>query len=106
MRRRPGRLGLTATVAGGLLLGAGGLLAGPGASAAPAAGLVLPRLSPTVTAPVFDGDAPDPDVIRVGTTYYAYTTGSHQGHIPVLSSTDLQTWHPAGDALPTLPSWS
>ena len=59
-----------------------------------------------LTAPVFDADAPDPDVIRVGATYYAFTTASAAGNIPVLSSTDLETWQRAGDALPTLPAWS
>ena len=59
-----------------------------------------------VGAPVYDADAPDPDVIRVGTTYYAYTTASGSGNIPVLSSTDLQNWQPVGDALPVLPTWS
>ncbi len=73
----------------------------------PASAQALPRTaSPVVTAPVYDADAPDPDVIRVGTTYYAFTTGSHLVNIPVLTSTDLQSWTPLGDALPTLPSWS
>ena len=73
----------------------------------PASAQALPRTaSPVVTAPVYDADAPDPDVIRVGTTYYAFTTGSHLVNIPVLTSTDLQSWTPLGDALPALPSWS
>src|SRR5579863_104070 len=72
----------------------------------PAAAQERPHLSPNVNAPVFDADAPDPDVILVGTTYYAYTTGSALGNIPVLRSTDLQTWYPVGDALPAVPSWS
>jgi len=73
----------------------------------PAAGQELPRTSsPAVTAPVYDADAPDPDVILVGSTYYAYTTGSDLENIPVLTSTDLQHWTALGDALPTLPSWS
>ena len=56
----------------------------------------LPRTaSVVVTAPVYDHDAPDPDIIRVGSTYYVYTTGSHLGNIPVLTSTDLQHWTPA-----------
>ncbi|HTZ08067.1 MAG TPA: glycoside hydrolase family 43 protein [Acidimicrobiales bacterium] len=59
-----------------------------------------------VDAPVYDGDAPDPDVIRVGSTYYAYTTGSDLRNIPVLESTDLEHWQPVGDALPVLPAWS
>ncbi|HUI03055.1 MAG TPA: glycoside hydrolase family 43 protein [Acidimicrobiales bacterium] len=57
-------------------------------------------------APVYDADAPDPDVILVGSTYYAYTTGTDLKDIPVLASTDLQHWQSAGDALPALPSWS
>ncbi len=72
----------------------------------PAGAQVIPRIAQGVTTPAYDADAPDPDVIRVGTTYYAYTTGSVLGNIPVLMSSDLQTWTPAGDALPTLPLWS
>ncbi|HEY5023983.1 MAG TPA: glycoside hydrolase family 43 protein [Acidimicrobiales bacterium] len=72
----------------------------------PAGAHALPRTSTGVSAPVYDADAPDPDVIRVGSTYYAYTTGSVLGNVPVLSSTDLAHWQPMGDALPTLPAWS
>jgi hypothetical protein len=72
----------------------------------PVSAQATPRTAPNVAAPVYDADAPDPDVIRVGTTYYAYTTGSNLQNIPVLTSTDLQSWHPLGDALPTLPPWS
>ena len=71
----------------------------------PVSAQALPRTSPDAAA-VYDADAPDPDVIRVGTTYYVYTTASDLENIPVLSSTDLQTWQPLGDALPTLPAWS
>ena len=64
---------------------------------------------PPATQPVFDHDAPDPDVVRVTeagvTTYYAYTTNSGGSNVPVLSSTDLRTWAPDGDALPVLPAW-
>jgi hypothetical protein len=91
-----------------LLLGAlaGLVVAVVGGHARGAAAQVQPRTSPGVDSPAYNADAPDPDVIRVGTTYYAYTTGSVMGNIPVLTSTDLQTWSPGGDALPTLPSWS
>ncbi|MGD0379426.1 MAG: family 43 glycosylhydrolase [Acidimicrobiales bacterium] len=90
---------------GSLVLAAVALHAPPaGATVAPRSSLDVSSVD--VTAPVYDGDAPDPDVIRVGTTYYAYTTGSDLKNIPVLSSTDLQTWQPVGDALPTLPAWS
>ncbi len=81
-------------------------LAVSGFGVRPAAAQAAPRTAPDVVAPVYDADAPDPDVIRVGTTYYAYTTGSDLENIPVLTSTDLQSWEPAGDALPVLPSWS
>ncbi|HUY21997.1 MAG TPA: family 43 glycosylhydrolase [Acidimicrobiales bacterium] len=100
MPRRPVRAGLTLAAVAGLLLTSTALHV-PGAGASPA-----PRDAPGVLAPVYDADAPDPDVIRVGSTYYAYTTGSHLRDIPVLSSTDLQTWALVGDALPVLPSWS
>jgi hypothetical protein len=83
-----------------------GVLAAVTLTIRPAVAQERPHVSPNVNAPVFDADAPDPDVILVGTTYYAYTTGSALGNIPVLRSTDLQTWHPVGDALPALPSWS
>ncbi len=82
-----------------------------GARAAGGAGDEVTVLGPPAPdAPVYDHHAPDPDVIRVTTlgttTYYAYTTGTGGGHIPVLSSPDLRTWTFDGDALPTLPGWS
>ena len=78
------------------------LAGGAGASAAP----VSPRTASVVaTAAAYNADAPDPDIIRDGSTYYAYTTAGQGGHIPVLESTDLQHWTYAGDALPTLAPW-
>jgi len=100
---RSGRCGRS-VVAGALVVAVTALVLG--VRPAPAGAQVLPRSSVSASAPVYDGDAPDPDVIRVGTTYYAYTTGSDLKNIPVLTSTDLQTWLPVGDALPVLPSWS
>ena len=92
---RSRRLQATVTALGGLVLC---LLA---VGARPAGAQVLPRTAgPDASAPVYDGDAPDPDVIRVGSTYYAYTTGSDLVNVPVLSSSDLQSWTPVGDALP------
>jgi len=38
------------------------------------------------------GDFPDPDIIREGSTYYAYSTNAAGRYMPVLMSTDLVTW--------------
>jgi len=58
----------------------------PAAVAAVAAG-AAPAVTPAA-GPAFADDAPDPDVLRVGGTYYAYTTGTTWGnHIGVLEST-------------------
>ncbi len=66
--------------------------------------------------PVHDYDFPDPEVIRVGSTYYAYSTnvlgfwGSYI-NLPVLQSTDLETWSLVADGLrysnsaPSYGSW-
>ena len=98
--RRAWRALMAVVVLGGPVVAASTL------GARPAGAQALPRTSVDIDAPAFDADAPDPDVIRVGTTYYAYTTGTYLTNIPVLTSTDLQTWVRAGDALPVMPSWS
>ncbi|HLX89000.1 MAG TPA: family 43 glycosylhydrolase, partial [Acidimicrobiales bacterium] len=90
-------------------LGVGVAVSAP-LSAASALDLVALLGPPPATTPVYDHDAPDPDVIRVtsgggATTYYAYTTNSGGDNVPVLSSSDLRSWVPAGDALPHLPAW-
>lgn len=56
--------------------------------------------------PVHAGDTADPQAIRVGSTWYLVHTNSGGQNVPVLTSPDLVTWTPAGDALPTLPSWA
>lgn len=65
---------------------------------------------PAVVAPapgaVWTGDFPDPDVIRVGSVYYAYSTEVGPTYVPVISSVDLVHWQYVGDALPALPTWS
>ena len=63
------------------------------------------------TAGTWTTDFPDPFVLRDGSTYYAYATttgapGIRVQKIPVLRSTDLQTWTHVGDALADPPSWS
>jgi hypothetical protein len=63
--------------------------------------------------PAYDGDAGDPDVVRSGSEYYAFTTGTPLGnHIQALvSSTPASGWHSytgktyGSTALPYTPSW-
>jgi arabinan endo-1,5-alpha-L-arabinosidase len=59
-----------------------------------------------MTNPVIDQDFPDPDVLEVDGTYYAYATNGQNRNVQVASSTDLATWEVLGDdALPDLPPW-
>jgi hypothetical protein len=55
---------------------------------------------------VYPFDFPDPFVLRVGGTYFAYATNSTEGNIQIIESTDLGHWSAVGNALPTLPSWA
>jgi beta-xylosidase len=48
----------------------------------------------------------DPDVILVGSTYYAYATNSVSGNIQIIESANLTQWSAVGNALPQLPSWA
>ena len=62
---------------------------------------------PSFTNPVYNDDFPDPYVMRVGDTYYAYaTTNGGTINIRVITSDDLVHWENLGDALPALPKWS
>lgn len=58
------------------------------------------------TAPAYAGDFPDPSVLVVGATYWAYSTGSGGRNLQVMSSADLRTWSAPVDPLPVLPSWA
>jgi beta-xylosidase len=60
----------------------------------------------TFTNPVYPNDAPDPQAFRVGDTWYLVHTNAGGRNVPVLTSPDLVTWTPAGDALPRLPDWA
>ena len=64
---------------------------------------------PTTSAdsnPVIDQDFPDPDVLEVDGTYYAYGTNGNGNNVQVATSTDLESWELSDeDALPDLPSW-
>ncbi len=55
---------------------------------------------------VYPFDFPDPAVILVGQTYYAYATNSVAGNIQIIESTDRTNWTVVGSALPSLPAWA
>ena len=51
-------------------------------------------------------DFPDPFVLTVDHTYYAFATNSAAGNIQIIESTDHQRWTTVGDALPHLAAWA
>jgi arabinan endo-1,5-alpha-L-arabinosidase len=56
--------------------------------------------------PVLDEDFPDPDILEVDGTYYAYATNTASLNVQVATSTDLTSWEMSDvDALPELPAW-
>ena len=55
---------------------------------------------------VYPSDFPDPFLLRVGDTWFAYSTQSGGRNVQVLSSRDLVSWQLLGDALPDLPAWT
>lgn len=56
--------------------------------------------------PVIDQDFADPDVLKVGDSYYAYATNSAGKNIQVARSSDLVSWEVLDDALPIQPDWA
>lgn len=95
LRARRGSLRLATAVAASLVLAAGLLTATAAPSAAVASG------------PVIDQNFADPDVMKVGGTYYAYATNSDGRNIKWATSTDLVTWAvQPSDALPALGAWA
>jgi beta-xylosidase len=76
-----------------------GLVAPPAAAQA-----VPPPADPY--APLYPEDFPDPSVIRVGITTYAYATNGPHGNVQVIRSPDLRTWDRLPDALLSLPVWA
>lgn len=74
------------------------------ASAAP-----VPGVSPSyATNPVIYSNFPDPSIIQVGNTWYAFATNSGGINIQLATSPDFQTWTVVSgyDALPALGSWA
>jgi len=56
--------------------------------------------------PAVDQDFPDPDILEVDGTYYAYATNANSRNVQVATSTDLASWTVLDtDALSKLPSW-
>ena len=55
---------------------------------------------------VYPFDFPDPFVLTVGTTTYAYATNSVEGNIQIIESHDLTHWTAVGNALPKLAGWA
>jgi beta-xylosidase len=59
--------------------------------------------------PVLDQDFPDPDILLVDGTYYAYATqpNDESVNVQMATSTDLVEWEvQAQDPLPELPAWA
>ncbi|MEV0620591.1 family 43 glycosylhydrolase [Nonomuraea sp. NPDC050404] len=72
----------------------------PAIGAQPAAAAVAPTK-------MINADFPDPDVLQVGSTFYAYSTSSRAGRIQVASAPSATgPWTVRGDALPNKPSWT
>ena len=56
--------------------------------------------------PAYDGDFPDPFVLRVDDRYYAYATQRGKLAVQVMRSKNLTDWSRPREALPDLPSWA
>jgi beta-xylosidase len=56
--------------------------------------------------PVYPRDFPDPYILGVGSTFYAYATQAGDTNVQVMRSSDLVTWEHLGDALSALPAWA
>lgn len=89
-----------------LVTGASSVLATPLGASAPPAGASAPAVVAGPSDPVYGGDFPDPAILQVGTTYYAYATNTDGDDVPVMTSTDLVHWHLVGDAMAVLPPWA
>jgi hypothetical protein len=63
-------------------------------------------LAPGGEGAVFPFDFADPFVLRVGSTFYAYSTNAGGGTIQIIRSQDLRTWEWLGNALAALPAWA
>lgn len=55
--------------------------------------------------PIIQGNFPDPFILKVEDTYYAYSTNSNSRNVPVSTSSDLIHWSVGRDAMPALARW-
>jgi Glycosyl hydrolases family 43 len=95
-----------------LLVPSAAALASPATAGTDASTGISVAATPT---PAFAGDAPDPDVVLAGTTYYAFSTGtSLASYLQVLcngTGSPASGWAPCegfpfgASALPSPPSW-
>jgi len=95
----PGRSAITLCVCAmvAALAGCAGGVSGDGDAAA--------DIPPAVFA--IDQNFPDPDVLLVGDTYYAYATNSLVANVQYATSTDLESWEVHDeDVFPDLPAWA
>ncbi len=64
------------------------------------------RAAGPFTNPVYDRNFPDPFVLEVNGTYFAYATNSGDDNVQSLRSDDLVAWTPGDDVLATLGAWA
>ena len=109
MQRVTTVLAVMTIVAAGLVTGV--VLRGGSAGAQTIGGITIAEAG----SPAFNGDAPDPDVVRDGADYYAFTTGTVLGnHLQALidtSGSPESGWRSytgtafGSTALPVIPEW-
>lgn len=58
------------------------------------------------TNPVYEENFPDPFVLEVDGTYFAYATNDDDDNVQSMRSDDLVEWTPGEDVLPTLGPWA
>lgn len=79
-------------------------IAAPAATTGPAP---MPTAGPDqFINPVIERNFPDPDLVLVDDTYYAYATNDGMVHVQSARSTDLVRWEQLDNALPALPAWT
>lgn len=83
-----------------------GLLAGSLACAGGGSAPMTRPAASTYTNPVLNENVPDPFVLKVRHTYYAYVTNGGGNDVPTYQSPDLVHWSFVGNALAGQPKWA